>query len=156
MQGWRWLSRWFQGLAACALAGSAALAQQPGPDPIAGIYRGTLGKEEIVLEAGATASRAAGLSSSYFTGRYFYRRYGVSIFMYGHSTSDGRIVLREYRGEDLTDNQLRLRFHGDKATGVFCRCKDETREPIKGELKITLTRVSRGFDPEWGTSENPP
>jgi len=156
MQGWRWLRRWFQGVAACALAGSAALAQQRGADPIDGIYRGTLGKEEIVLEVGSTESRAAGLSSSYFTARYFYWRYGVSIFLYGHLMNDGRILLREYRGADLTDNQLRLRFHGDKATGIFCRCKDETREPAKGELKITLARVSRGFDPEWKSSENAP
>lgn len=156
MQSWGWRRSWFHVAALWVLAALPALAQQAGDDPIDGVYRGTLGKEEIILEVGATVPRSAGLASSYFSGRYFYPRYGIPISLIGEPMSDGRIRLREYGHTEPTGAQLRLEFQDGKATGVFCRCTDEAVEPIQGELKITLMRVSKGLHPGWDPANNPP
>lgn len=156
MKSHGWFGRCFQIVAASVFLAAVGLGEQPGRESIDGVYKGKLGQEEIVLEVGATVPRSAGLASSYFSGRYFYPRYGIPISLIGEPMSDGRIRLREYGHMEPTGVQLRLEFQDGRATGVFCRCTDEAVEPIQGELKITLTRVSKGLDPEWDPANNPP
>jgi len=124
-----------------------------------GVYQGTLGKQEIVLEVGAAVRKSAEPPTMpYFVGRYFYRRYGVAILLQGEPLKDGSIRLREYQGEKETGSQWRLTFHGNQAAGTFCKCDIGGLGGEKEGVKITLTRVSQGFDPdlEWKNGQKQP
>ena len=159
MNRWAWRERWFYAVAAAALWSSMGLAQQPVGTPIDGVYQGTLGKQEIVLEVGAVVRKSGEPPTiPHFVGRYFYRRYGVAIGMQGEPLKDGSVRLREYQGEKETGAQWRMTFHDDKANGAFCKCDIGSLGAEKEGLKITLARVSQGFDPdlEWRNGQKQP
>lgn len=149
-----WFGRCFQIVAASVFLASVGLSEQPGRKSIDGVYKGTLGRQEIVLEVGATVPVSTGLPSTYYVGSYFYRRYGVPINLFGEATDDGSIRLREFEGEEETGAQWRLRFQNKEASGVFCKCKVESMGPDDAILKIALTRVSKGFDLEKRNSDD--
>lgn len=154
-----------------AFAGPFCWGQSSPTAAIQGIYRGTIGKQEIVLEiglAGASVNReqvpGQPIVSEQISGRYFYRRYGVTILLEGKALDDGSLRLQEYYIQEYYDQEnyrqahykhaptgaeLRLWFSGDNAHGFFCRCDASgTKAASPGSLNIALTRVSRGIDPD--------
>jgi hypothetical protein len=162
-----------------AFAGSFGWGQSSPAAAIQGIYRGAIGKQEIVLEiglAGASISRAQvpgqpvvnqqvvnpQIVIQKISGRYFYRRYGVTILLEGKTFDDGSLRLQEYHIQEYYDQEnnqahskhaptgaeLRLWFSGDNTHGFFCRCDaGGTKAAPPGSLNIALTRVWRGIDP---------
>jgi hypothetical protein len=91
-------------------------------------------------------------------GRYFYRRYGVTIHVVGMPLQDDTLRLREYkRLGGFTDEftaDWRLTIRGDNANGVFCRC-DLSEITASGDatLKVSLKRVSHEFHGEFQPRE---
>jgi hypothetical protein len=110
---------------------------------INGVYRGTLGKQEIVVEIGADPDQPDGLA-----GRYFYRQHGVGIFLKGDRGLDGSFLLTEYHSWKNTGGQWKLKFQNDDASGTFCKC-DLRQATSYATLPIQLKRVSFGFDPNF-------
>jgi hypothetical protein len=109
-----------------------------------GVYRGTLGKQEIVLEIGADPEQP---DLSRVIGRYFYRRYGIGISLKGSSTKDGSFLLTEYHAWKNTGGQWKLKFQHDAATGSFCKCDlAHAAKPPAELLPVQLKRISSGFD----------
>lgn len=105
---------------------------------INGVYRGTLGKQEIVAEIVADPDKPAE-----FTGRYFYRSHGVSISLKGVPAQDGGFLLTEYHAWKSTGGQWKIQFQNDQASGTFCKC-DLRHAPAGKALPIHLSRVSSG------------
>lgn len=121
-----------------------------------GIYRGTLGREQIVVEIGEVPANAANENNgdtedqtTYpIRGRYFYRRYGVDIPLVGMWLADGSLRLREYKRRfvDKFTAEWRLTFKGDQAYGKFCKCDLSDASAYEKPLqKISLKRISREF-----------
>lgn len=141
---------------------SAPLMADDQPRPIDGIYRGTIGRQQVVVEMGLVLPRSTdpndGTSGDRRTypieGRYFYRRHGVDIHLVGMPLEDGAFRLREYKrlGDpwDEFGAEWRLAISGGQATGIFCKC-DLSRVPTRSVpvLKIHLKRVSRHFHKEF-------
>jgi hypothetical protein len=110
---------------------------------INGVYRGTLGKQEIVVEIGADPDQPDGLA-----GRYFYRQHGIGIFLKGDRGLDGSFLLTEYHSWKNTGGQWKLKFQNDDASGTFCKC-DLRQATSHATLPIQLKRVSSSFDPNF-------
>ena len=97
-----------------------------------GIYRGTLGTQDIVLEIRPIAGTV-------YDGRYFYRRDGVAIPL-TIVQKDGRLSIQEIRGGAPTRTEWRLTIDGDRATGEFCQCDpDDPASAAKPRLPIALS-----------------
>lgn len=149
-----------------ALGGSLAWGQHMAAGAIDGVYRGTIGKQAIVLEIGATdphrhdAFTDEDVPNHAIEGRYFYRQHGVGILVEGTVLKDGSLRLQEYQHRKPSGAEWRLWFHQDSANGFFCRCDArQSRPPAPHDgLSISLTRVSHGFDPGLGSlglADNP-
>src|SRR5437764_4715686 len=111
------------------LSAGPALADAP---DFEGVYRGTLGTQEIVLEMRPIADTVYG-------GRYFYRRHGVAIPL-TINQKDGRLFIQEIRGGVPTGREWRLSIDGDKATGEFSQCgPDDPASAAKLRLPIALS-----------------
>lgn len=160
--GWSGMRRFFVTALAAGLWSAAGMAQTV-PEGIQGVYRGTLGRQRIVLEIGPVKENhrtvdAAGDEDAKaypIEGRYFYARHGVGILLKGGPQPDGSLVLAEYQSMKATGGQWRLRFHGAEAAGSFCSC-DVRKRQAEPQLEISLTRVSSEFDPELGWPEEAP
>jgi hypothetical protein len=144
--------------------------------PIDGVYTGTIGKQQIVLEIGAVdphrndrtcteAPDQTGWHTVCFNhndgpdqpieGRYFYRQHGIAILVEGTILSDGSLRIQEYQHSKPSGAEWRLHFQESKVTGFFCRCNVRDQAPAAGSVaNIFLTRVSRGFDPGLSTSDS--
>jgi hypothetical protein len=116
-------------------------------DGIDGVYRGTLGTQEIVLLISAqeiTFRDSTGAEESYAVqGRYFYHRYGQEITLAGSRLEDGSIRIEEFPNGHASGAEWRLTISGDKATGVFCKC--DVRQPASPSAKplnISLKRIA--------------
>jgi len=125
-----------------------------GSTSINGIYRGTLGKQEIVVEIGE--DREARQAGSVVTGRYFFRHRGAAIFFEGGRLKDGSIRLKEfvYRDDEsraLTGGEWRISFSGEQGSGYFCKC-DVSKSPTVagGDFDISVKRVAADIDPAYG------
>ncbi len=125
-----------------------------GEGSIDGVYRGILGKQEIVLEIGEADDKQKGDA---ITGRYFYRQHGVAIFVKGARLEDGGVRLQEYQPDQdhsslvPTGAEWHLKFNGGHAVGFFCKCDVRRLIPATfRKLNLSLTRVSKGFDPRFG------
>jgi hypothetical protein len=133
-------------LQCCLLLPACSLLQQSTPhSSIDGVYRGTLGQQEIVVEIGTDPERPK-LS---LIGRYFYRRHGIGISLKGARVQDGSYLLTEYHTWKNTGGQWKLNFQNGQATGSFCKC--DLAHASAGQarqLPIQLKRVSSGFDPD--------
>ena len=153
-------SRNFFPLLVIFLMAAASLAEELPADhrlsSIGGIYRGTLGREQIVVEVGEVPANAAnennGDTEDRITypirGRYFYWRYGVHIPLVGSWLADGTLRLREYKRvvHDEFTAEWRLRFNDGHAYGVLCKY-DLTSVSTAGKplLKISLKRISKDY-----------
>lgn len=121
--------------AALALAAVPALADAPG---VEGVYRGTLGAQEIVLEIGPVE----GAGGETYDGRYFYRRHGVAIPLTIGRQSDGSLYLQEMPHGEPSGAEWRLTIAGDKAIGEFCKCDlSAPATPAKPRAAIGLTAL---------------
>jgi hypothetical protein len=98
---------------------------------INGVYRGTLGKQEIVAEIGADPDKPQAL-----TGHYFYRSHGISISLKG-------FLLAESHAGQNTGGQWKIEFQNDQASGTFCKC-DPRHAPAGKALPVHLSRISTG------------
>jgi hypothetical protein len=116
----------------CSLS-SSALCQA-----IDGVYRGTLGKQEIIAEIGPDPDKPRAL-----TGHYFYRSHGVSISLKGVGAQDGSFLLSEYHARKNTGGQWNIKFQNDQVTGTFCKC-DPQHASVGKALPIHLSRISSG------------
>jgi hypothetical protein len=148
------------GLLLSALSLPELLIADDSAGSIDGIYRGAIGRQQIVLEISRTFAGGGGTDyddpdnrPTYpIGGDYFYRRHGVSISLAGTPLADGRVRLREYRHIvplpfEFTA-EWRVRFSGDRAVGVFCKCDlNDSAKPAGPLLKITLRRVSKTLTP---------
>ena len=105
---------------------------------IDGVYRGTLGKQEIIAEIGADPDKPRAL-----TGHYFYRSHGVSISLKGLRAQDGSFLLTEYHDLKNTGGQWNIKFQNDQVTGTFCKC-DPRHASVGKTLPIHLSRISSG------------
>lgn len=134
-----------------------------------GIYRGTAGTEEIVLEMGWIGGRYTeeGFRPSHIEGRYFYRLEGTPVPLDSETQPDGSILLKEYTTNDHEPSaEWKLTVHGDTATGVLCHChlSPAAATGTKGggevpSILVSLTRVSKAFYPPMdvpGYSYGPP
>lgn len=109
-----------------------------------GVYKGTLGKEEVVLEMGTTG----GLQRpTVMVGRYFYRRHGSATQLSGTWLQDGRIYLKKDEPYSLGDNEFWLTLRGEKALGEFSETEERPGGPAVTRSAVSLTRISKGFDP---------
>jgi hypothetical protein len=137
---------------------------------INGIYSGTIGDRQVVLEIGAvsenrnvsdeTRLRDGSLAPNQtlypLEGRYFDRQQGLALLVEGRPLPDGSVRIREYKSNFPTGDEWRLNFTGDHAEGSFCQCNvGQTDEMSKPRLKIELNRVSKGFDPNFDWLEPP-
>lgn len=127
--------RWLALTALLSLSPIPALADAPG---LEGVYRGTLGTQEIVLEIGSVE----GSGGETYDGRYFYRRHGVAIPLAIERQGDGSLYLKEIRDREPTGAEWRLSIAGDKATGEFCKCDvSEPTASAKPRAAISLTAL---------------
>src|SRR4029077_8228046 len=108
-----------------------------------GVYRGTLGKQEVIAEIGTDPDQPEALM-----GRYFYRRHGIAISLKGARAQDGSFLPAEYHSWKNTGSQWKLRFQNGHATGTFCKCDLRDANASKA-LPVQLKRVSSGFDPNF-------
>ena len=114
---------------------------------IDGVYRGTLGKQAIVLEIGIDPQQQGG---RYLVGEYFYRRYGVGISIKEMRMKDDSFLLEESGGNQTAPRQWKLKFDDNVASGSFCKCDLENALPGQAKLlPIYLERVSSDFDPNF-------
>lgn len=124
---------------------------------ITGVYRGSIGGRDIVLEIGADNPKDESLEiddreTLPIVGRFFYRDKGVAYPMHGRFQEDGSLDLLAYGGGLPIGAELRLTFHGRKGQGIFYNFygaraySDET-------IPVSLMRVSRGFDLPWVVPE---
>jgi len=129
-----------------------------------GIYRGTIGNQEIVVEIsgpldgehGENYADADDLQTYPIQGSYFYRRHGVSIDLVGTPLGKGVVRMRESWDDEFTA-EWRLTMRGGRATGIFCRCDLSQRTAATGRLpKISLKRVSRKLTPDSGWEQYKP
>jgi len=133
-----------------------------GDRSVDGIYSGTIGDQQIVVELRGTLEGKYGEnyanaedSHTYpIRGSYFYRRHGVSIELLGTPLGDSALRLREYRHIVAADEftaEWRITMREGKATGTFCKC-DLGRPSASAEprLNISLTRVSKELSPDSG------
>ena len=135
---------------------SLGQAQSDKTGAIDGVYRGTIGKRQIVLEIGAPKKPHERFSdngpAAEVMGWYFYRQHGVGILLEGSFLEDGSLRLHEYSsqfGERKRNGaEWRLWFQGNAGAGFFCRCdvRRQTRS-ANPDLKISLARVSEPDDP---------
>ena len=117
-----------------ALSAIPALADETLPE---GVYRGSLGKQEVVLEIGPVESE----TGDPYDGRYFYRRYGVVIPLKIARQTDGSLRLQEVQEGEPTGAEWRLAVAGDGAQGEFCRCdvrKPKTSADKRIAISLTL------------------
>ncbi len=133
-----------------------------GTRSVDGIYRGTIGAQEIVVELrgplyGDHAENYADARDHQtypIEGYYFYRRHGVSIDLVGTPQGDGILRLREYRQPGFRRDaeftaDWRLTMGEGKATGIFCKCDLSQPSASAGpRQKISLTRVSQKLTPD--------
>ena len=101
-----------------------------------GVYSGTLGKREVVLEIGSVKDEAG----NQYDGRYFYKRYGVAIPLKITREADGSLRLQEMQGERPTGAEWRLAITADGAKGEFCRC--DIRKPASSTRKRTAISLA--------------
>ncbi len=143
-------------VAALFLSAAPLIAAQKAKDvPFAGIYKGTLGKQEIVLAIGRGPESGSSETEKPVSARYFYRKYRLSIALEVTEQDDGKFLLHESEpvnkpSVDSTDDvggaEWLLAFKGENATGEFCRC-ELTAPPDHDHprLNISLTRVAKGL-----------
>jgi hypothetical protein len=144
-----------------------------GARSVDGIYRGTIGNQEIVVELrgpldgehGENYADAGDDKTYPIQGSYFYRRHGVSIKLVGTPLGNGVVRLREYRHvvrDDEFTAEWRLTMQEGKAKGTFCKC-DLSHPPASAappqpgqQLQISLTRVSQHLTPDSGPEDYKP
>ena len=115
-----------------SLGAVPALAESPG---VEGVYAGSLGTQEIVLEIRP-------IEDTNYDGRYFYRRHGVGIPLTIAQLPDGALHLKEMRGDAPTGSEWRLTIAGEKAVGEFCKCDvSERATAAKPRAAIALTQI---------------
>jgi len=153
----------------------SAQAQSIQTGAIDGVYEGTLGKQQIVLEIGTVDSHRNDRTCTQvpeqtgwktvclnhdngpdqpIEGRYFYQRHGVAILVEGTILPDGSVRIQEYQDRKPSGAEWRLRFHNNTATGFFCRCDVRDRADADDPAtNVSLTRVSNGFDSGLSSSE---
>ncbi|HWZ44678.1 MAG TPA: hypothetical protein VNW97_14475 [Candidatus Saccharimonadales bacterium] len=131
----------------CALPGAAwqlgggARKQGNPPDgkEASGLYIGTLGPQQVVLEI-----RQGGAA---FAGRYFYSRIGKAIPLKGTRLPSGEFRAREMPGGKANGAEWLLATSGNDASGYFCKC--DVRAPAapgaKAPLSITMARAAKGL-----------
>jgi hypothetical protein len=105
---------------------------------IDGVYRGTLGKQEIIAEIGADPDKPRAL-----TGPDVYRSHGISISLTGVRAQDGSFLLTEYHDKKDTGGHWNIKFQNDQVTGTFCKC-DPRHASVGKTLPIHLSRISSG------------
>jgi hypothetical protein len=108
-------ARYLAAVVALLSAGSA----RADASAIDGVYWGTLGKQDIVLEIGPIESPVA---EDHYDGRYFYRRHGVAIPLKMEPLADGRLRVLEYDDGAPSGAEWLLAVAGDTASGEFCSC----------------------------------
>src|SRR5206468_4502253 len=114
-----------------ALTALSALADEALPQ---GVYRGTLGRQDVVLEIAPVKSE----TGEVYDGRYFYRRYGITIPLKITRQADGSLRLQELRLQKPSGAEWRLVVAGDSAKGEFCRC--DVRKPASsGRKRIAVS-----------------
>jgi hypothetical protein len=144
----------------CAIS-TAAVEQARVDESMNGVYAGTIGGRQVVLELGKYEKESRQrngvvpkvyLSYSPVAGRFFYRQDAFPFELRGDVQKDGSILLADQDSAPYPAARLRFTIAGGKATGEFCKC-DLSRPEQKGEqrLPVALTRVSTGFNPdmEW-------
>jgi hypothetical protein len=99
-----------------------------------GVYGGTLGKREVVLEIGAITDEAG----NSYDGRYFYKRFGVAIPLKITPQSDGSLRLQEMQAAKPTGFEWRLAISGEEAKGEFCRC-DIRKPPTSTRKRVAIS-----------------
>src|SRR5437764_4283157 len=114
---------------------------------IDGVYRGTLGTQEIIVQISSqeiTFIDRTGAEESYpLQGRYFYRRYGKEILLVGSRLEDGSIRIQEFSEGFASGAEWRLTINGDKASGVFCKCDVRQQSSAAARrVPIVMTRIS--------------
>jgi hypothetical protein len=102
------------------------------------VYRGTLGKQEIIAEISADPDKPRAL-----TGHYFYSSHGISISLKGVQAQDCSFLLAEYQDKKDTGGQWNIKFQNDQVTGTFCKC-DLRHASVGKTLRIHLSRISSG------------
>lgn len=158
----------FAGIVALALPLRAEINAGADVGSVDGIYRGTIGNQEIVVELrgplggkhGENYANALDNQTYPVEGSYFYRRHGVSIELVGTPLGQGILRLREYRHivvEDEFTAEWRLTMQEGKATGIFCKCELSQPSVSAGpRLKISLTRISQKLTPPSGWEKYKP
>ena len=114
-----------------------ALADDPAID---GVYRGTLGKQGIVLEIHPFESDAGDT----YGGRYFYRRHGTAIPLKIEVVAGGKLRVLEYHDGAPTGAEWLLAVSGDKAAAEFCSCDVRNAAAFASatHAKIVLTLIA--------------
>lgn len=141
----------------CAIS-AAAVEQATAGESMNGVYAGTIGRRQVVLELGRYEKESEQrnglvpriyLTYSPIAGRFFYRQDAVPFELRGDVQKDGSILLADQDSAPYPAAQLRLTIADDKATGEFCKC-DLSRPEQKGErrLPVSLIRIASGFNPE--------
>ena len=98
-----------------------------------GVYRGTLGTQEVVLEIGV-------VQDTLYDGRYFYRRHAVAIPLMINRQADGSLYLQEMRDSAPTGAEWQITIAGGQATGEFCKCDlSGPPSPAQPHTAISLT-----------------
>lgn len=108
---------------------------QTGPS-IAGLYRGTLATQQIVLEVDDSGS-----------GRYFYSRIGKAIKLKGARLPDGAFRIREYGEKGPSGAEWKLTAgDGGQISGSFCKCdvRQAAAPGAKPPLPISMTKAAAG------------
>ena len=144
----------------CAIS-SVAIEPATADESIDGVYAGTIGNRQVVLELGRYEKESepkTGLAPKIYltyspiAGRFFYRQDAFPFELHGDVQKDGSILLADQDSAPYPSARLRLTITGGKATGEFCKC-DLSGPEQKGEhrLPVALTRISAGFNPdmEW-------
>ena len=119
-------------------------------ETIDGIYRGTLGKEQIVLEMGiehVPETEGGKHDGNVIVGRYFFRRFGAATRLKGVSLPDGTINLKEDEPYSFSKNEFRLTVRADQAAGSFWEYDVPSEGRSVKQFPVFLTRISKGFDP---------
>src|SRR5215469_9356032 len=129
---------YFAGLLLIPILTSFALGET-----IDGVYRGTLDKEQIVLEIKEYVENAG--ATVY--GRYFYRRDGACIWLKGSQLKDGSIYLKKNGYPTPGENEFWLTFRGDQGGGQFKETDQSSNGQSVKQSAVSLTRVSKALGP---------
>jgi len=102
------------------------------------VYRGTLGKQEIIAEISAEPDKPRAV-----TGHYFYSSQGISISLKGVHAQDGSFLLAEYKIRKTPGDSGTSSSRMTRLLGRFCKC-DLRHASVGKTLRIHLSRISSG------------